>query len=59
MGRRNFCSSPVCRGTRFRLTVDFLIGAHAVVRANRLAIKDDGSFREQFRTLVVVEPTAG
>ena len=45
-------------GKRIRLTADFLIGAHAVVRANRLATKDDGFFREQFRKLVVVRPTA-
>ncbi len=43
-------------GKRTRLTADFLIGAHAVVKANRLATKDDGFFREQFRKLVVIRP---
>jgi hypothetical protein len=43
-------------GKRTRLTADFLIGAHAMVRANRLATKDDGFFREQFRKLAVVRP---
>lgn len=46
-------------GKRTRLTADFLIGAHAVVRANRLATKDDGFFREHFRKLVVVRLPAG
>ena len=46
-------------GKRIRLTADFLIGAHAAVRANRLATKDDGFFREQFRKLAVVRPGAG
>lgn len=43
-------------GKRLRLTADFLIGAHAAVRANRLATKDDGFFREQFRKLSVIRP---
>ncbi len=43
-------------GKRLRLTADFLIGAHAVVRANRLDTKDDGFFRDQFRKLTVFLP---
>ena len=43
-------------GKRMRLTADFLIGAHAALRANRLATKDDGFFREQFRKLAIVRP---
>jgi predicted nucleic acid-binding protein len=43
-------------GKRLRLTADFLIGAHAAVRTHRLATKDDGFFREQFRKLPVVRP---
>jgi predicted nucleic acid-binding protein len=43
-------------GKRIRLTADFLIGAHATLRASRLATKDDGFFREQFRRLSVVRP---
>ena len=33
-----------------------LIGAHAAMRATRLATKDDGFFRAQFRKLSVVRP---
>jgi len=44
-------------GKRLRLTADFLIGAHAVVRANRLATKADGFFRGHFRKLAVVRPS--
>jgi hypothetical protein len=43
-------------GKRLRLTADFLIGAHAAIRATRLATKDDGFFRAQFRKLSVVRP---
>ncbi|MSU51278.1 MAG: PIN domain-containing protein [Opitutus sp.] len=43
-------------GRRIRLTADFLIGAHAALQANRLATKDDGFFREQFRRLKVERP---
>jgi predicted nucleic acid-binding protein len=45
-------------GKRTRLVADFLIGAHATIRANRLATKDDGFFREYFRKLPIVRPTA-
>jgi predicted nucleic acid-binding protein len=43
-------------GKRVRLVADFLIGAHAALRANRLATKDDGFFREHFRRLIIVRP---
>ena len=43
-------------GKRLRLIADFLIGAHAAMRATRLATKDDGFFRAQFRKLSVVRP---
>lgn len=45
-------------GKRARVTADFLIGAHAALRANRLATKDDGFFRDHFRKLAVVRPVA-
>jgi predicted nucleic acid-binding protein len=43
-------------GKRLRLTADFMIGAHAAIRADRLATKDDGFFRAQFLKLTVVRP---
>ena len=43
-------------GKRARRVADFLIGAHAALRANRLATKDDGFFREHFRRLAIVRP---
>jgi predicted nucleic acid-binding protein len=41
---------------RLSLTADFMIRAHAAVRADRLATKDDGFFRAQFLKLTVVRP---
>ena len=43
-------------GKRLRLTADFLIGAHAALRATRFATKDDGFFRSQFPKLSMVRP---
>lgn len=43
-------------GKRLRLTADFMIGAHAAIRADRLATKDDGFFRAQFLKPTVVRP---
>ena len=45
-------------GTRDRLVADFLIGAHADRRADRLLTRDRGFYRTYFRRLRVLDPTA-
>ena len=44
-------------GPRARLVPDFLVGAHAVLRAERLLTRDRGFFRRYFEGLTVIDPT--
>jgi len=43
-------------GTRRRILPDFLVGAHAVHRAERLLTRDRGYYRSGFSALAILEP---
>jgi predicted nucleic acid-binding protein len=43
-------------GTRDRVVADFLIGAHAQTRADRLLTRDRGFYRSYFRRLRLLDP---
>lgn len=45
-------------GTRDRVVADFVIGAHAAIRADRLLSRDRGFYRDRFGDLRIVDPTA-
>ena len=44
-------------GTRERIVSDFLIGAHAMGRADRLLTRDRGFHRAAFKELEILDPT--
>ena len=46
--------SPV----RERVVADFLVGAHAMLQCDALITRDAGFFRDFFKGLKVIQPTA-
>ncbi|MDQ3196513.1 MAG: type II toxin-antitoxin system VapC family toxin [Pseudomonadota bacterium] len=44
------------RGPRTRMLADFLIGAHALERCDRLLTRDSGFFRTYFKNLEIITP---
>ncbi len=44
-------------GTRTRVAADFLIGAHALLQADRLLTRDYGFYRSCFNRLAIVDPS--
>jgi hypothetical protein len=45
-------------GTRQRVAADFLVGAHALMQADRLLTRDRGFYRDYFEKLRLLDPTA-
>ena len=46
-------------GARTRVAADFLIGAHALLQADRLLTRDHGFYRSCFKRLSVLDPSNG
>ena len=44
-------------GARTRVAADFLIGAHALLQADRLLTRDHGFYRACFSRLVILNPS--
>ena len=44
-------------GTRSRIIADFLVGTHAMERADRLLTRDRGFYRSYFDRLAILDPT--
>lgn len=45
-------------GTRNRVVADFVVGAHAATRADRLLTRDRGFYRERFGDLRIFDPAS-
>jgi predicted nucleic acid-binding protein len=45
-------------GTRSRTVADFLIGAHAMMQCDGLVTRDAGFYRDYFKGLKVIDPSA-
>jgi predicted nucleic acid-binding protein len=45
-------------GGRARVAADFLVGAHAQAKADRLLTRDRGFYRAYFRKLAVLDPSS-
>jgi len=45
-------------GEKKKVIADFLIGAHALVHADRLIARDRGYFRDYFKALRILDPSA-
>ncbi|MCA3028684.1 MAG: type II toxin-antitoxin system VapC family toxin [Rhodocyclaceae bacterium] len=41
-----------------RMVADFLVGAHALMHCNALITRDNGFFRDYFKGLKIINPTA-
>lgn len=46
-------------GTRRRVLSDFLIAAHALLKADRIVTRDRGFYRSHFRRLKILDPSSG
>jgi len=44
------------QGKRDRIIADFLIGAHALLKADRLLTRDRGFYKDYFKRLVILNP---
>ena len=45
-------------GSRDRIIPDFIVGAHALLQADRLLTRDRGFYRKYFSKLAIIDPSA-